>query len=69
MEITGKKNLGLLKRALLSHITYCSIKSVRSSDKKAKEVYDPEIREAEDLLGAVKINLDRIDKNEIPEER
>ena len=59
MEITGTKNLGLLKRALLGHITYCSIKATRVSDKDSNEVWDPEIKDTQELLAAVDINLRR----------
>lgn len=59
MEITGKKNLSLLKRALLSHITYCSLKALTSPEAKSKEVYDPELIETENLLRAVTLNIER----------
>jgi hypothetical protein len=59
MEITGRKNLELTKRALLSHLVYCSHHALRSPDKVATEKWDPEIKEVNALLDAVEINLSR----------
>lgn len=59
MEITGKKNLSLVKRALISHNVYCSVHATRASDTDTKEYWDPELKETQDLLAAVNINLKR----------
>jgi hypothetical protein len=58
MEIEGK-NLQLVKRALLSHVVYCSVKATRASDKEMEKTWDLEIKEAQDLLDAVNIKLKR----------
>jgi hypothetical protein len=59
MEIVGKKNLELTKRALQSHLIRCSQHSLRSPDKVAEEKWDPEITATNQLLDAVEINLKR----------
>jgi hypothetical protein len=64
MEIVGRKNLELTKRALLSHLVYCSHHSLRSPDKTAVEKWNPEIASTNKLLDAVEINLKR---EEVPE--
>jgi hypothetical protein len=60
MEITGKKNLELTKRALMSHLVYCSHHALRSSDSVAHDKWDPEIKEVNTMLDAVEHNLKRI---------
>jgi hypothetical protein len=60
MEIIGKKNLELTKRALMSHLVYCSHHALRSSDSVARDKWDPEIKEVNTLLDAVEHNLKRI---------
>ena len=64
MEIVGRKNLELTKRALLSHLVYCSHHHLRSPDKVAVEKWDPEIKEINSLLDAVEINLKREEPSE-----
>jgi hypothetical protein len=59
MDISGKKNLSLIKRALISHALYCSVHAIRASDEEAGSFWDPELKESEDLLTAVEINLKR----------
>ena len=61
MELAGKKNLNLTKRALLSHIVYCSIKAERGTEKEMKETWDPEIKATEQLLKNIEVNIGRED--------
>lgn len=61
MIIEGKKNLELIKRALLSHLV-CSVCSLRGDDKKTHEVWDPEITETNSMLNAVEINLKQLNE-------
>lgn len=60
MEIVGEKNLRLIKKALLSHLVYCSHHYLRSSDTIAKERWQPEIDDTNNMLNAVELNLKRI---------
>jgi hypothetical protein len=65
MEIIGKKNLELVKRALLSHLVYCSHHSLKSPDSVAVTKWQPEIDETNKLLDAVELNLKRIPSDEV----
>jgi hypothetical protein len=67
MEIIGKKNLSLIKRALISHTLYCSVHALRVTDIEVKEFWDPELKETEDLLAAVEINLKREEEISVPQ--
>lgn len=59
MNIEGKRNLEFLKRALLGHVVYCSIKATRATDKETTETWDPEIKQAQELLESIQVNLER----------
>lgn len=63
MEITGHKNLNLVKRALLNHLVYCSLKSSRAGDKESFQVWDTEIRDSQEILKAIDINIERLDNS------
>lgn len=56
MQVEGK-NLELTKRALSSHLLYCSEKALRSPGNEEEEKWDPEIKATEELILAVDINL------------
>lgn len=64
MEITGRKNLELTKKALQDHIVVLSRKALHSSDEETKRTIDPEITETNTLLDAVEINLKRLSDTE-----
>jgi hypothetical protein len=66
MLIEGKKNLEFVKRACLSHLTYCALKSVQGTDKEMTEKWDPEIAETNQMLDAVEKNLERY-REDIPQ--
>lgn len=57
MQIEGKKNLDLMKRAFESHLVNCCQAATRASDKTVKEKWDPEIAETQAMLDAIDINL------------
>lgn len=59
MQIEGRKNLELIKRALNSHLLYCSEKALQSDEKTETEKWDPELKETQSLLDAVEENLRR----------
>jgi len=61
MEIIGKKNLNLVKRALLNHVVYCSLKSSRASDMESFEIWDVEIRNSQEIIKAIDINIERLE--------
>lgn len=63
MEIIGKKNLNLVKRALLNHVVYCSLKSSRASDKESFQIWDVEIRDSQEIIKALDINIERLDNS------
>jgi DNA polymerase III delta subunit len=65
MELTGK-NLSLTKKALDKYITYCSMEGLRASDLEAAAMWDPEIKEAQELLIAVEVNIKREEENNPP---
>jgi hypothetical protein len=56
MQVEGK-NLELTKRALSSHLLYCSEKALRAPGNEEEEKWDPEIKATEELILAVDINL------------
>ncbi len=60
MEIVGRKNLELVKRAFQNHLVYLSRKAIQASDEEAKKKLDPEIEETNAMIDAVKININRI---------
>jgi len=65
MVIEGRKNLEFTKRALLSHLTYCSGKALESDEKQDMEIWDPEIADINSMLEAVEINLKQLDGDDI----
>ena len=66
MVIEGEKNLQLMKRAFLSHLTVMSQKYLSSSDAECREKHDPELAEINKMLDAIEINLARVKKLEDP---
>lgn len=64
MEIIGRKNLNLVKRALLNHLVYCWIKASRCNDKESFAIYDIEMKESQDIIKAIDINIERLEVTE-----
>jgi hypothetical protein len=64
--IEGEKNLGLLKKALESHMVNLSRKSLSATDKEVKDKWDPELDETNRMLDAVEFNLQQYKGDEPP---
>lgn len=64
MEITGRKNLQLTKRAFQNHLVVLSRKALQADEDEARRLIDPEIAETNAMLDAVEINLRRTEDTE-----
>lgn len=64
MEITGRKNLELTKRAYQNHLAVLSRKALQADEDEARKIIDPEIDETNAMLDAIEINLKRIEDPE-----
>lgn len=60
MQIVGRKNLELVKRAFQNHLVYLLRKSIQASDEEARKRLEPEIKETKAMIDADKIKLNLI---------
>lgn len=58
MEIIGRKNLLMTKNALQNYLNKCTVDALRA-DVNDVAALDKEISDAEDLIKAIDINLER----------